>query len=88
MEFLVKVPTARRRDARAFLKVSEEPTVLGVSTTATKNGKEVPRLHSALVFPILPRLFVEPDDGELDHHSTLTGRTLHDFQTAFTRVAV
>ena len=72
MEFLVKVTTARRRDARGFVKVSEEPSVLRVSTTTAKHGKEMPRLHSARVLLILPRLFVEPDDGELDHHSAET----------------
>ena len=68
-KFLVKVTTALRRDARGFHKVSEQPSGLGVSTTAAKHGKEVPRLHSARVLPTFPRLFVEPDDGELDHHS-------------------
>ena len=72
MVFLVKVTTARRRDARRFLKVSEQPSGLGVSTTAAKRGKEVPRRHSARVLPIFPRPFVEPDDGELDHHSAVT----------------
>ena len=68
-EFLVKVTTARRRDAREFLKVSDQPSGLGASTTTAKHGKEVPRLHSARVLPTFPRLFFEPDDGELDHHS-------------------
>jgi len=72
MVFLVKVTTARRRDARGFLKEPEQPSGLGVPTTAAKRGKEVPHLHSARLLPIFPRLFVEPDDGELDHHSTST----------------
>ena len=71
-KFLVKVTTARRRDARGFLKVSEQPSGLGVSTTAARHGKDVSRLNSAGVLPTFPRLFVEPDDGERNRHSAPT----------------
>lgn len=64
--------TARRRDARGFLKVSEQPLGLGVSKNAAKHGKEVRRLHSARVLPTFPKLFIELDDGELDDHSAPT----------------
>ena len=64
--------TARGRDARGFLKVSEQPLGLGESKNAAKHGKEVPRLHSARVLPTCPKLFIELDDGEVDHHSAPT----------------
>ena len=60
------------RDPEIPSEGSERRSGLGVSTTAAKHGKEVPRLHSARVLPTFARRFIEPDDGELDHHSTST----------------